>query len=202
MSSIKIDRPFLRNFTAEAEAALRELCEKYGITVSYKSGNFQRDGSNAILKFEIAAPDATTGEAKTRASQDFKRLASRYGLSPDDLGTTFKQGRTEYRITGINPRARQYPICGARVRDGKPFRFTVADVLAGRGAAVEGLTPEIKRAFVGLACGLSPENLSCDGEASTAHIRRVRAGINAEWRALEARAGRKVSESDAWGFSE
>lgn len=40
---------------------------------------------------------------------------------------------------------------------------------------------------------LSPENLTCDGECSSAEVSRRRAEINACWRALERRLGRKCS---------
>ena len=49
MSSIKIDRPFLRAFTKDAEAALSKVAKQYGITVSYKSGSFDKGGKNASL---------------------------------------------------------------------------------------------------------------------------------------------------------
>lgn len=47
-------------------------------------------------------------------------------------------------------------------------------------------------------CGeLSPENLSCDGELSMTAIRKKRSAINAEWKEIENKLGRKVSEHEA-----
>jgi hypothetical protein len=50
--------------------------------------------------------------------------------------------------------------------------------------------------------GLSPENLSCDGEASAAHIRQTQADLTRKLRGLSAALGRTVSSSDAYGWYE
>jgi hypothetical protein len=55
--------------------------------------------------------------------------------------------------------------------------------------------------FVSLACGLSPENLHCDGEASTDHVNRTFNHLTREWRKLEAKMGRTVEEEEAWDWS-
>jgi len=64
------------------------------------------------------------------------------------------------------------------------------------------LSIQDKARFVRLASDLSPENLHCDGEISRAAAERKRKAIMVEWRQLEAKAGRKISESDAWDFSD
>lgn len=60
------------------------------------------------------------------------------------------------------------------------------------------LSDEIKRAFLNLACRLSPENLACDGEISACEVGKRRRAILREWTALEKKAGRAVSESEVW----
>lgn len=64
----------------------------------------------------------------------------------------------------------------------------------------QGLTPELKKKFLDLACRLSPENLHEDGEITQAQANRKYHQIMKEWRELEKQAGRKVSENDAFGF--
>ena len=51
-----------------------------------------------------------------------------------------------------------------------------------------------------LACQLSPENLSCDGEASKTYVRKRLRELNAQWAAIEARLGRKVTEEEVWDW--
>lgn len=59
---------------------------------------------------------------------------------------------------------------------------------------------EHKRQFIGLACDLSPENISCDGELSRSDIQKRYRAINAEWKKLEKVVDHQVTEDDAWGF--
>lgn len=60
--------------------------------------------------------------------------------------------------------------------------------------------PELKERFLDLACQLSPENLSCDGELPRAEREARRRRILVEWEALEKEAGRPVplQEAESW----
>lgn len=53
---------------------------------------------------------------------------------------------------------------------------------------------EIAEYFERLRADLSPENLTCDGEASQAYVRSRLREIRACWKELEAIVGRKVAE--------
>jgi hypothetical protein len=59
---------------------------------------------------------------------------------------------------------------------------------------------EIHERFINLACDLSPENLSCDGEASQSYITQKIGRINREWKALEKQIGRTVTEDEVWAI--
>lgn len=52
--------------------------------------------------------------------------------------------------------------------------------------------------FLNLACRLSPENLTCDGECSRAEVRHRLNEINREWKAAEKKFGGTVTEEDVW----
>lgn len=54
--------------------------------------------------------------------------------------------------------------------------------------------------FVGMACELSPENISWDGERPARQIAAARRDIMKRWAALEAEVGRKVTESEVWDW--
>jgi len=62
------------------------------------------------------------------------------------------------------------------------------------------LTAEQVRKFQRIAGALSPENLWRDGEATRSQAVATRQRLEAEWRALEAEVGRKVSESEVWAI--
>ena len=200
MSSIRIDRPFLKKFTKEAQRVLEDLAATYGIdSVTYKGGSYDANGGNATLKFEIAAPDPVNGETLSAEAQEFKALAHVYGLNPEDLGTEFKVRGTVYKITGLKNSRPKYPISAIRVSDGKAFKFREATVKSNP-VPPAGLTDHVKGGFIRLAGELSPENLSCDGECSDAEVRQRRSNIMRQWKELERRAGRTVTEDEAWRF--
>ena len=57
---------------------------------------------------------------------------------------------------------------------------------------------EIMSDFLDLACDLSPENLTCDGELSNKQVQQRLNQINSSWEKLESEIGKKVTEQDAW----
>jgi hypothetical protein len=57
---------------------------------------------------------------------------------------------------------------------------------------------EILAEIQGIYCRLSPENLSCDGEASLTHMRRMSAHLNRRLRECFQELGRRVSEDEAY----
>ena len=189
-----ITRTLLRTIRTDAEAALLDVAKKHGVQLTVGNGSFARDGSNAHLKLEIAGI-ADSGEVMTKEATDFKRYASSFGLTPEDLGTTFKYNGKEFKLIGCKPRNHKFPLIAENTKNGKTYKLpkdAVKPVLA------TGLTPALKEEFQNLACRLSPENLACDGECAMAEWNRRRAQINREWKALEARAGRRVTEDETW----
>ena len=63
---------------------------------------------------------------------------------------------------------------------------------------IQTIDKETFEAFLGLCSRLSPENLSCDGEASQSYIMSELRVIQGEWAKLEAKIGFKVTENDIW----
>jgi len=64
-------------------------------------------------------------------------------------------------------------------------------------ARIEG---DIMKDIVGVYCGLSPENLSCDGEASQSWVAKEYRRLNALLKKLCKELGRNVSESEAFDY--
>jgi hypothetical protein len=195
-----IDRNFLLSFNEDALAALEEVARRHGVSITKGNGRFAREGSNATIKFELATI-GSGGEVNSKEAVAWKRDAARYGLDPDALGTLFRVGATEYRITGLNTRRPKFPVSATRVPDGKVYKFRANQLpLACGKSEPEGLTPAIKRAFAGHLNALSPENLTCGGECSPAEVRARASRIRSDWRVLEGRVGRTVSEEEAYSF--
>lgn len=59
---------------------------------------------------------------------------------------------------------------------------------------------EVKGAIQSVYAGLSPENLTCDGELPRAQVQRRSAELHRALKALFIEAGREVLESEAYGF--
>jgi len=62
----------------------------------------------------------------------------------------------------------------------------------------QALSPEIQKKFLELACDLSPENLTCDGELSRSRVNQKLRLLKAAWKALEKQVGRQVTEDEVW----
>jgi hypothetical protein len=60
--------------------------------------------------------------------------------------------------------------------------------------------PEVVKRFIDLSCRLSPENLTCDGELSRTESRRRYRHLMLEWKKLERRIGRKISEGAVFAY--
>lgn len=201
-----MDRKSLRAFNAEAMAALEKIADEHGMNI--RAGTHRFTEANATLKFELMDV-SPSGEVKSPEAEAWKLNAHRYGFQAEDLGGTFVSRGETYKITGLKTRRPKYPVSATKLSNGRPHKFPVEMVKnivqagTGRRAAIraqKGLTDEIKKEFVSLACQLSPENISWDGERKPSEVNKARAAINRRWRELEAQAGRKVTESDAFGF--
>jgi len=54
----------------------------------------------------------------------------------------------------------------------------------------------LQEKLINLVCGLSPENLTGDGELSTVQVRNKYADLMKEWRTLEKEAGMTIDYED------
>jgi hypothetical protein len=60
---------------------------------------------------------------------------------------------------------------------------------------------DLMRQFAEIAYALSPEQLDCDGEVPPREVKRRRARLQRQWRALERQAGRVVTEDEVWAWN-
>ncbi len=64
------------------------------------------------------------------------------------------------------------------------------------------LNATLLQQFVDLATRLSPEWLTCDGELSQREVNRRYSKLQRQWRALEWKAGRAVTEDEVWAWDD
>ena len=109
-----MDRAACAKIATAAEAALREVAEQLGLQVTNRGGKFDPSGT-FDPKFTFSLPDA--GE------NQFASTAHLVGLHADDFGKTFQVHGKTFRITGLNLRARKFPVCAVNTTDGKSYKF-------------------------------------------------------------------------------
>ena len=116
----QLNRQAIKPIFEDAESALQMVAERYGLTLKRESGSFTATAFTVKFTFQC--------ETEGGIPADFVRLAPLYALTPEDFGKEFTTPSGTYRITGINPRRRKYPISGECVRTGKGYKFTESAV--------------------------------------------------------------------------
>lgn len=96
-----------RDVQARVQAALAPLAKELGLQITAKAGSYSAEAYTFKVECATISSD---GKAQTKEALDFKAYAFRYGLSPEDLWTTFERGGETYTIVGCKPRSRKYPI--------------------------------------------------------------------------------------------
>ena len=91
------------------------VAERYGLTLKREAGRFSDTDFTVKFTFQCVAENGVPAE--------FKRLAPLFGLTADDFGREFKTYNGTFKITGISPRRRKYPISGTCVKTGKSYKF-------------------------------------------------------------------------------
>ena len=99
--------------------AMTEVLAKRNMKVAFKGGTF--NGDAVMMKFEVMSKDGPSPRESA-----FRAYASSYGLSPDDLGKTFRSNGKTFKITGLEPKKYKRPIVADC--DGKSFVFPAEDV--------------------------------------------------------------------------
>ena len=125
----RFDKPTLRAILDDAKEALGPVAEKYGLKLERKSCTYSEDECPVAFKFLITETDSN-GNLMSSDAKAFVREASLYGLKGTDLGKEFRFRGDTYRISGLKPKSRKYPILGENVQTGKTFKFAAEDVAA------------------------------------------------------------------------
>jgi hypothetical protein len=109
--------------------AIRAIAQKHDLAIEMVE---KVGASNLGVSFnaKFAVKDSL-GMAMSHERRMFETLASRYGFSPTDYGKTFYFRGTGYQISGLNPSAPRFAVEVKRLKDGKMYRMTPRDVIAG-----------------------------------------------------------------------
>ena len=119
-------RAEVRSLHAEIQKALEPIAAKHGLRLERKHCTYAPDEMPVSFKLLVTKLDAD-GNVMSTEAKDFVKYAKSYGFEPSDLGREFKIGRDTYRLYGLKPRSRKYPILAENVRTGKIYKFTAFD---------------------------------------------------------------------------
>ena len=110
--------------TAELKDAMQLVLEKHGL----KLANYHTTYGNIYrLKVELSKPNVNDDgfDEGTREARDYRDMAGYYRLPVEALFTEFSSSGRRWRLMGLNPKARKYPVVAVDTRDGKEYKLTV-----------------------------------------------------------------------------
>ncbi|MDB4278084.1 hypothetical protein N9917_00480 [Deltaproteobacteria bacterium] len=142
-----------------------------------------------------AWPSSIIRKVGTAPAKPTAKLPLKIGQAVAFQGYTYtsKGETTVYGVvTKVNASKGSYEVYGGGYS--RTCNLTPAQVTPVASRDYDTLVSEVGSCYA----GLSPENLSCDGEASRAHVRATAARLNRAIKALSREAGREITEADTW----
>lgn len=119
------DPTICKSVSESVMEALKPLEESYGVTFQLGNGSYD---SNSY-KFRINCLKLSKdGEPICTEKEDFKKYCNLFGLEESDLGKTFKCRNNIYKLYGLKPRNRKYPVLAKDVMNGKIYKFSAYNV--------------------------------------------------------------------------
>ncbi len=125
MSITKASLPQIRN---DINAALATIEAKHNLKFSIGRITYET-GMNFRTKLEAVSTADHTGNAVNPDQVNFERNAWSVGVKKEAFGKKFTSNRKQFTITGINTRAKKYPIQGVTA-NGKRYKFPVSQLPA------------------------------------------------------------------------
>ena len=126
MSKIKkFERGHDTMIRLQIDAALADLGEQHGISIN--AGNATYSDNTITFKLELQI------EGFDPLKDAFEKSCEWFGLKPEDYGREFVKGVRLYKIVGLKPRNRKYPIICQDMKTGKHYKLPEADVQAALG---------------------------------------------------------------------
>ena len=117
-----LDRNTVKLISSDIEKALKEVELKYNVEI--KRGNASFSSDNMVLKLNVSTI-GNDGSVMTKEATDFNTYASiRYGITKS-LGDIVNYMGNEYKIVGLKPRSKKYPIILEKVNGGGRYKFPV-----------------------------------------------------------------------------
>jgi hypothetical protein len=110
------------------EKALNSSEELRALDVTFELGNARFDASSVKFGSFTLIDKDDDGNSISTGALDFRRHCWKFNLKEEDFGKTFKFGGRTYKIVGLKPLSKQYPILGENIVSGKCYKFMASMV--------------------------------------------------------------------------
>ena len=117
---MRFNKSNLKTIRADIATALASVESKHG--VKFSLGNIRYSDSDFRCKLECFS--SATGDTTDIDRQKFESKSWMVGVKKTAFGETFTSQGRKFTITGINTRAKKYPIQAETAR-GRRYKFSV-----------------------------------------------------------------------------
>lgn len=105
--------------------AVSDVLVKHSLLITKNSARFTPTSIRITLELDVTDTQGVNQAAKA----DWERYASSFGLPVEAFGQTFvTYSHEEFRIVGLEPKRRRFPVSAERVGTGKRYKFPAGDV--------------------------------------------------------------------------
>ena len=120
------NRTDLKILRDKMNKALATISDEVGISFNVGSMSYENDGTSATIKVGASAI-GEDGKIVDKAAVEFEKYCDLVGLKPDDLGKPVVVGGKSFVVSGLNMKAKKYPVI-ARAPSGKSYKLSAAAV--------------------------------------------------------------------------
>lgn len=106
--------------------ALADYAKGLGLTVKAVGGRFNDNALTAKIEFAVTVRG---GQRVEPAADDFRKYMTLFDFKAEDLGATFQNRGESFKLVGLLPNKRAFPVLGERLSDGKRMCFRAEDVV-------------------------------------------------------------------------
>lgn len=114
----------VKQLRSEINDALKTVGDKHNLTVQIgRSITYDDAGFTARIEgVEVTNPDDKDAVERAKFERDVSRV---YGVEKDDFHRSFSHNGTRFKLVGVNPKAKKYPIIGKN-GNGTRYKFPLS----------------------------------------------------------------------------
>lgn len=109
----------------DLKKAIAEVGAKHDVLFTLKNWRFDE----TYCKYNLSANVLKVGTKKfDPRKKEFEDYAFRFGLKKSDFGKVVSLRGMEFKLCGLRPRARSYPLIGKETQTGKEYKLPEQEV--------------------------------------------------------------------------